>query len=186
MFYLLSSTFTSFQFLKLLLEDKDGTSPERTDKELGLSKTVDAMMLNIESSAIYPEDARSYEYEKECREKYANATTNVGSDEVAEHSDNAQSPSADESSHQNTTNNSGRMVTNEAVEEAAALSRHRKLTICYELLSACIANNCAKNDERSPPRKGYDARHRTSLRLLAAWLGLKWIEMVFPSEFSSY
>lgn len=179
MFYLLSLIFTSFQFLKLLLEDKDGTSPERMDKELGLAKTVDAMVLNVESSAIYPEDSRSCEYEKECLEKYATALTDIGSNEVAEYSESAQSTSADNSSDHMTTNNSGRRVSNEAVEEAAALGRHRTLTIFYELLSACIANNCAENDERSPPRRGYDARHRVSLRLLATWLGLQWIEMVF-------
>ncbi|KAK4778460.1 hypothetical protein SAY86_005988 [Trapa natans] len=164
-------------FLKLILEGKDGASPERTDKELGLANTVDAMVLNIESSAIYPEDSRSCDYEKECREKYATAMTDISSSELAEHSDNSQSSSADKPSDNKLTNNSGRRVAIEAVEEAAVLDRCRKLTIFYELLSACIANNCAENDERFPPRKGYDAQPRVSLRLLASWLGLKWIEM---------
>ncbi|OWM75013.1 hypothetical protein CDL15_Pgr021364 [Punica granatum] len=164
-------------FLKLLLEDRDGTNPESRDKELGLEKTVDAMVLNIESSAIYPEDQRSHEYEKECREKYATVMTDVGSREVAENDGTAESPHAEKSSDHNANNESGSRVPEEPVEEGAKLSRHRKLKICYELLSACIGNNYAENDEKSPARKGYDARHRAALRLLATWLVVQWIEM---------
>ncbi|XP_031406733.1 transmembrane and coiled-coil domain-containing protein 4-like isoform X2 [Punica granatum] len=159
------------------LEDRDGTNPESRDKELGLEKTVDAMVLNIESSAIYPEDQRSHEYEKECREKYATVMTDVGSREVAENDGTAESPHAEKSSDHNANNESGSRVPEEPVEEGAKLSRHRKLKICYELLSACIGNNYAENDEKSPARKGYDARHRAALRLLATWLVVQWIEM---------
>lgn len=162
----------------MLLEDKDkdgnGTSVERTDKGLGLAKLVDAMILNKESIPDI-EDARSRDYEIECLEKYANPMTDVVSHEVTKINDVSQRVSSKVTSQDNKCCEGE--VSKESVEEGKSLIRHRKLTICYELLLACIAGS-AQNDGKSDIANQYDARHRVALRLLATWLGIKWIEMV--------
>ncbi len=53
------------------------------------------------------------------------------------------------------------------------------MTVLYELLSACVVDNGESDDEKSIQlKKGYDARHRVALRLLATWLNIGWAEMV--------
>ncbi|KAK1606897.1 hypothetical protein QYE76_030570 [Lolium multiflorum] len=56
---------------------------------------------------------------------------------------------------------------------------YRKMAVLYMLLSACVADvNMAEDGTGSPRvRKGYDARHRVALRLIATWLDVKWIKM---------
>lgn len=59
---------------------------------------------------------------------------------------------------------------------------YRKMAVLYMLLSACVADvNMAEEGMGSPRvRKGYDARHRVALRLVATWLDVKWNKMVSP------
>ncbi|KAF8780254.1 hypothetical protein HU200_001924 [Digitaria exilis] len=56
-----------------------------------------------------------------------------------------------------------------------------KMALLYALLSACVADKPVSQEEEdrksSHFRKGYDARHRVALRLLATWLDVKWIKM---------
>uniref|UniRef100_A0ACD5WQU8 Uncharacterized protein n=1 Tax=Avena sativa TaxID=4498 RepID=A0ACD5WQU8_AVESA len=58
---------------------------------------------------------------------------------------------------------------------------HRKMMLLFALLSACVADKPVSQEEEdrksSGFRKGYDARHRVALRLLATWLDVKWIKM---------
>ncbi|PWA49608.1 alpha/Beta hydrolase fold protein [Artemisia annua] len=62
-------------------------------------------------------------------------------------------------------------------EEVKMLSYGRKVTVLYQLLSACLAD-IPEDDSKSKKRaKGYDARHRAALRLLSTWFGIKWIKM---------
>lgn len=62
---------------------------------------------------------------------------------------------------------------------------HRKMALLYALLSACVADKPVSQEEEdrksSHFRKGYDARHRVALRLIATWLDVKWIKMVSTS-----
>ena len=59
---------------------------------------------------------------------------------------------------------------------------HRNMALLYALLSACIADKPVSQEEEDRKSslftKGYDARHRVALRLIAAWLDVKWIKMV--------
>ena len=63
---------------------------------------------------------------------------------------------------------------------------YRKMAVLYMLLSACVADvNMAEDGTGSPRvRKGYDARHRVALRLLATWLDVKWNKMVYITSVS--
>ncbi|KAG5145016.1 hypothetical protein JHK84_030559 [Glycine max] len=53
----------------------------------------------------------------------------------------------------------------------------RKVTVLYELLSACLSDLGENNKKFSRRRKGYDAQQRVTLRLLATWLDIKWAKM---------
>lgn len=57
------------------------------------------------------------------------------------------------------------------------LSNQRKVTVLYEILSACLADRREENKKCTRKRNGYDARHRVALRLLATWLDIKWTKM---------
>lgn len=59
---------------------------------------------------------------------------------------------------------------------------YRKMAVLYMLLSACVADVNMAEEGMGSPRvtKGYDARHRVALRLLATWLDVKWNKMVSP------
>lgn len=166
-----------FQFLTLLVEDKEETCPERSDKELALAKAVDAMVLSVETSPDYEEeDNRSREYEKECREKCSDSQTNVSSEEVAK-LDGTAGVAGSEMTDEEDVPNKVLGTSEEFIEEGRMISRQRKLAVLYELLSACVADS-SEDESKSSGRKGYDARHRFGLRLLATWLGIRWLEMV--------
>ncbi|KAL6642836.1 hypothetical protein ACP70R_021017 [Stipagrostis hirtigluma subsp. patula] len=75
---------------------------------------------------------------------------------------------------------SGGAAGDDAGSASAARARnHRKMAVLYMLLSACVADvNMAEDGVGSPRvRKGYDARHRVALRLLATWLDVRWNKM---------
>ncbi|XP_030447049.2 uncharacterized protein LOC115670005 [Syzygium oleosum] len=163
-------------FLTLLVEDKEETCPERSDKELALAKAVDAMVLSVETSPDYEEeDNRSREYEKECREKCSDSQMNVSSEEVAK-LDGTAGVAGSEMTSEEDVPNKVLGTSEEFIEEGRMISRQRKLAVLYELLSACVADS-SEDESKSPGRKGYDARHRVGLRLLATWLGIRWLEM---------
>ncbi|KDO71090.1 hypothetical protein CISIN_1g006082mg [Citrus sinensis] len=72
---------------------------------------------------------------------------------------------------------SGSKFDERPIEEEAVLSYQRKVTVLYELLSACLADIPQHDKKCTRQRTGYDSRHRVALRLLATWLDIKWIKM---------
>ncbi|XP_071735305.1 uncharacterized protein [Rutidosis leptorrhynchoides] len=69
-------------------------------------------------------------------------------------------------------------VEDKPIEEVKMLSYGRKITVLYELLSACLANTPEDEKSKSKRRgKGYDAHHRAALRLLTTWFNIKWTLM---------
>ncbi|XP_038715199.1 transmembrane and coiled-coil domain-containing protein 4-like isoform X2 [Tripterygium wilfordii] len=73
---------------------------------------------------------------------------------------------------------SGNETYEKHIEEAGLLNHQKKVKVLFELLSACVADYSKEDKESCQPGKGYDARHRVALRLLASWLGIEWTEMV--------
>lgn len=63
---------------------------------------------------------------------------------------------------------------------ATSARDYRKMAVLYMLLSACVADVNMAEEGMGSPRvtKGYDARHRVALRLLATWLDVHWNKMV--------
>ncbi|KAK6237372.1 hypothetical protein QUC31_002841 [Theobroma cacao] len=168
-------------FLRLLAEESEDGSSERLDQEVALSKAVDTMTLgmetNSESSKVKKEKHR--EYEHEYREKYSTAEVPSNS-EVA----NRQIETTQESNTYVHCGNDELHVLDGSLDEKPAeevgmLSYQRKVTVLYELLSACLAAADTREDNKryTRRRKGYDARHRVALRLLATWFDVEWIKM---------
>ncbi|KAJ0026296.1 hypothetical protein Pint_09061 [Pistacia integerrima] len=158
-------------FLTLLSAESGGTS-EITNKELALTKTVDAMVLSMESSAASLDGSGNYEYENKCHEKYSinkpEPATDIketiqGAIPKASTEEKAQSRSVIEISEQ-------------PPEEETVLTYQTKVAVLFELLSAFLVEN-TDFDKNCARRKGYDARHRVALRLLSKWLNVKWIKV---------
>ncbi|KAK8572576.1 hypothetical protein V6N12_028629 [Hibiscus sabdariffa] len=153
-------------FLTVLSEKNDGVSSEIQEKELALLRSVDATVLGIESSLHVSEDSdRSVDYGTKCRERCGYPDTAAA----------ATDPNG--RTTLNIPNNvdvdgSGSRFSEKPVEEGKLLSEERKLAILYEVLSSCVADDVSDDGP-----KGYDARHRVALRLLATWLNVKWIKM---------
>ncbi|KAL5713408.1 hypothetical protein ACHQM5_015485 [Ranunculus cassubicifolius] len=166
-------------FLRLISEDRDENSSELMDKEVALTKAIDAMVMSLQT-ATTSESRRETEskYENECREKHCISKSQLSSEEVDMPSETLPHTDYKISSEGKTHNECGSKFDKEPVEESTMLSYEKKVVLLYELLSACLANASDDDDtKRSRRRQGYDARHRAALRLLATWLDVKWMNM---------
>ncbi|PON99515.1 Alpha/Beta hydrolase fold containing protein [Trema orientale] len=162
-------------FLRLLAEEENG---ENSDQELALSRAVDAMARSMEKTSEVSESKKEKrrEYENEWREKCS--TAEVQSNMEAAGIKSEVQKSADENSLaiEDGLDGSGSKVDEKPIEEVV-LCYQRKMTVLYELLTACLADTHADTKKCTRKRKGYDARHRVTLRLLGTWLDVQWIKM---------
>ncbi|XP_075091391.1 transmembrane and coiled-coil domain-containing protein STS1-like isoform X2 [Nicotiana tabacum] len=169
------------QFLRSLSVSEEGgdTFSEAAEKELDLAKAVDAMTSSMEKTLdnVSKQEKRE-EYEHECREKLSVAdmqsrsgvenTTNIEN-----YQEKSKKPSSIEQAHLESVGG----VDEKPVEEASTLEYSRKLTVLYQLFSACLAQTPEESKKYTRRRRGYDARHRVALRLLATWFDIKWIKV---------
>ncbi|CAH1437202.1 unnamed protein product [Lactuca virosa] len=188
-------------FLRLLGEESSDVSSEVSDQELALSNAVDAMVASIE---ITPED---YKWRKEKQRAYAHDWQEkfASSDSKSELENKMKTEEEKDCNSHSTSELENKMKTEEEkdcnspkieqetkevaiasnsvtveqpIEEVKMLGYGRKVTVLYELLSACLADLPEDNNSKSKrQKKGYDARHRAALRLLTAWFDLKWIKV---------
>ncbi|RDY10949.1 putative membrane protein F35D11.3, partial [Mucuna pruriens] len=163
-------------FLRLLTEEFGDDHSQRSDQELAFSESVDAMVFSLEnnSESLGSRRKKLREYEHQCREKL-NSTADVqpNSDKVdmqLETHEDRDAPFLDCEDPRGSVDES-------PIEEVMMLSYQRKVTVLYELLAACLSDLGENNKKYSLRRKGYDARHRVTLRLLATWLDIKWAKM---------
>ncbi|ESW28102.1 hypothetical protein PHAVU_003G259400 [Phaseolus vulgaris] len=132
------------------------------------------MQQNLESSESKREMLR--EYENQCREKFSIGEVQPLDEKVDDHfevqkvMDIAPIVDSEEPQHGSVS----WKIDDRPNEEVMMLSDQRKVTVLYELLSACLSN---LGEDIGQRRKGYDARHRVALRLLATWLDVKWMKM---------
>nr|CAD1836323.1 unnamed protein product [Ananas comosus var. bracteatus] len=167
-------------YLRIIFEEDDESSSARSDQELALTKAVDAMVMNLEISVgldgIATEKHQGQEHEGGPR----NCSNSVDSSsemtvETAETSENTNPDGLSRKvdlSNQVDTLHSEKLILDDFPD-----NYQRKVVLLYELLSACVADTPQDKKESSRFRKGYDARHRVALRLLAAWLNVQWIKM---------
>ncbi|KAK6118440.1 hypothetical protein DH2020_047857 [Rehmannia glutinosa] len=168
-------------FLRILVEESVDMSPEAADKETALINGVDTLSSSMEKSPAEYDSRKEKqrEYEHACREKFPTPDTIPESKSVEENitdtspRENTVNTSIVEQDHRKSLSQSD----GKPMEEATMLSYPRKVTVLYELLSACLADIPEDNKKSTKRRKGYDARHRVALRLLATWFDIKWIKM---------
>ncbi|XP_059438342.1 uncharacterized protein LOC132171127 isoform X2 [Corylus avellana] len=145
--------------------------------ELALSKAIDATALSMKKDSESSKSKREKhrEYEHECREKLSTAEVQSSSEAADVHlvPETDSNMSDDKDAHLGSITK----MDEKPIEEVTMLSNQRKVTVLYLLLSACLADSRNDNKKRSQRRKGYDARHRVALRLLATWLDIKWAKM---------
>ncbi|CAN0872341.1 Uncharacterized membrane protein F35D11.3 [Linum grandiflorum] len=138
--------------MKLLSEEKDG-STESLQKEQALTRNVDATAQSMENAPASTGDLKM--------QQSSNAAMGV----------EAVGPA---NALVKTSVVGSEML---AMEEVKGVSYQRKITLLYELLSACLADSIKDNSSFFKQRQGYDARHRVALRLLSTWLAINWTEM---------
>ncbi|EXC35400.1 hypothetical protein L484_026725 [Morus notabilis] len=166
-------------FLRLLAEENDGTTSQNSDQELALSRAVDAMWRSMEKSSESSESKKEKhrEYESECREKCSTAEVQSNMEAAGVKTQVPPKTDGDSLPIEDAVDGSSSNVDENPIEEVMMLSYQRKVTALYVLLSACLADTHADNKKCTRKRKGYDARHRVALRLLATWLDVKWIKV---------
>ncbi|KAJ0468505.1 putative alpha/Beta hydrolase [Helianthus annuus] len=185
-------------FLRLLAEESDDESVEALDHELALSNAVNAMVASIETT---PEDYivkkenlknEDVKNKQERNLKSEDVKNEQEKDCIKENVENEQEESCKKENIKNEHEKerkpppgtkepriaSNSDIEEKLVEERGMLSYGRKVTVLYELLSACLADIPEDNKTKTKRRgKGYDARHRSALRLLTTWFDIKWIKM---------
>ncbi|XP_048335113.2 uncharacterized protein LOC107424393 isoform X3 [Ziziphus jujuba] len=164
-------------FMRLLSEETDEGSSQSSDQELALSKAVGCLLLSMEENleSVKCKKEKHGEYEHECREKFSTAEVQ-SKIEAADVQSHLETQRGTDDNILGVKDESNTKIEN-PIEERDMLSYQRKVTVLYELLSACLADSNGDNKKSTRRRKGYDARHRVALRLLATWLDVKWIKM---------
>ncbi|KAL0885790.1 hypothetical protein Bca101_009773 [Brassica carinata] len=170
-------------FTRVLSEEASDASIEMVEQEMALAKAADAMVHSIRSSlSIDAKKEKHQEYENECREKYAVPEVKskaVDKDKVKEESDAAAERKSLEAGVviRDGSNRPEVVEDDKSVDEVTLLSHQRKINVLYELLSACLPDKYQELKKCTRRRKGYDARHRVALRLLATWFNVEWIKV---------
>ncbi|XP_078160977.1 transmembrane and coiled-coil domain-containing protein STS1-like isoform X3 [Carex rostrata] len=155
-------------YLRMIFEEDGEESQERVDLELALAKAVDAMEMSLQSAT------NSNENQNQLPEANPNAELTVDALKLDE-------PTTNSNDNQNKLleANPNAELTVDALKLADSPANYqRKISLLYELLSACVADIPPEDEGKSTRfRKGYDARHRAALRLLSTWLNVKWVKM---------
>lgn len=153
---------------------------------MALAKAADAMVHSIRSSlSIDVKKEKHQEYENECREKYAVPEVKSKAVEKDKVKDKEEAEAAAERESleagvviRDGSHNPEVVEDDKSVEDVVLLSHQRKINVLYELLSACLSDKYQEVKKSTRRRKGYDARHRVALRLLATWFNIEWIKVV--------
>ncbi|KAF2583721.1 hypothetical protein F2Q70_00033865 [Brassica cretica] len=172
-------------FTRLLSEEASEASVEMVEQEMALAKAADAMVHSIRSSlSIDAKKEKHQEYENECREKYAVPEVKSKAVEKDKVKDKEEADAAAERESleagvviRDGSHNPEVVEDDKSVEDLILLSHQRKINVLYELLSACLSDKYQEVKKSTRRRKGYDARHRVALRLLATWFNIEWIKV---------
>ena len=171
--------FMMTQFLKIISEDDNETSSHKSSQERVLAVTVDSMAMRLET------DSASAELKQHESQNVSNSKTmHKSSEDIF-----GPSESPDLTNYKmefkrkvEESNQSGSACDRKSILGEVLVNYQRKVTLLFELLSVCVADTPEDSNEGPRLKKGYDARLRTALRLLAIWLDIKWIKMVCISR----
>lgn len=155
-------------YLKIMVEE-DGGSSEKEEQEFALAKSVDFMVMSLETA--YSSEETSSELQAESKSEFVHKNMEEKF-ESSELSGSKLSAIGEEA-----INRYKNVRDRDSMMADISVSYPRKVAILFELLSACVADSPQDYEKDSTRRKGYDARHRIALRLLAAWLDVNWTKM---------
>ncbi|XP_060192621.1 uncharacterized protein LOC132622104 [Lycium barbarum] len=160
-------------------EEGADTSSEAAEKEHDLASAIDAMASSMErTSDNVSKQEKRRKYEHKYRAKLSVADTQSTSEvENTTNAENYQEKSKKPSSIEQAHLESVSGFDEKPVEEASTLEYSRKVNVIYQIFSACLAQSAEESKKYTRRRKGYDARHRVALRLLATWFDIKWIKV---------
>ncbi|XP_073102445.1 uncharacterized protein [Elaeis guineensis] len=164
-------------FLKTIFDDKEASS-ERSNQEFALTEAVDSMVKDLQTSSASAEAIKKHKHKDKYHER-------ITSDVMCRISEVTSKPyeifemaklkslfSREEAQGQSNNEHGEKSF----LEDILA-NYQQKVVVLYELLSACVADIPQESEKPSQHRKGYDARHRVALQLLAKWLDVEWIKM---------
>ncbi|XP_038974736.1 transmembrane and coiled-coil domain-containing protein 4-like [Phoenix dactylifera] len=165
-------------FLKTIFDDEEACS-ERSNQEFALTEAVDYMVKDLQTSSASAEAVKKHNKHKD---KYHERITSDVMCRISEvtckpyeifEMTKLESLFSREEAHSQSNNEHGE----KSFLEDILVKHQRKVVVLYELLSACVADIPQECKKPSQHRKGYDARHRVALQLLAKWLNVEWIKM---------
>ncbi|PKA46499.1 hypothetical protein AXF42_Ash012632 [Apostasia shenzhenica] len=155
-------------YLRIMAEEDGGASSEKDDQELALAKSVDVMVLSFEAdhssdrtTTVMQDEHDNDEMHKITDKASTSASTDLTSTKLL--------AIKDEAINQYNSASDRKLILSDI-----SISYPRKVAIIFELLSACVADSPQGNEKVFVRRKGYDARHRSALRVLATWLDVNW------------
>ncbi|XP_073102449.1 uncharacterized protein [Elaeis guineensis] len=170
-------------FLKTIFDDKEASS-ERSNQEFALTEAVDSMVKDLQTSSASAEAIKKHKHKDKYHER-------ITSDVMCRISEVTSKPyeifemaklkslfSREEAQGQSNNEHGEKSF----LEDILA-NYQQKVVVLYELLSACVADIPQESEKPSQHRKGYDARHRVALQLLAKWLDVEWIKMLLELDF---
>ncbi|KAG0457139.1 hypothetical protein HPP92_021984 [Vanilla planifolia] len=150
-------------YLRIMVEEVNIDSSIRDELELALAKSVDAMLMSLETEKVPYSEWTANEMHGQCKSQ-------VEHENIEE--PHARSKSSDQKGNGLIFYNSDHHGVSMLVD--IFLGYPKKVAILFILLSACVADSSQDKEKDSARRKGYDARHRSALRLLATWLDVNW------------
>ncbi|XP_020592542.1 transmembrane and coiled-coil domain-containing protein 4-like isoform X2 [Phalaenopsis equestris] len=144
-------------YLRIMVEEDNVGSSEKDELQLALAKSIDAMAMSLET--VQPAEEKKairHDWSFEPSEPASFKLSAIREEAIRRY---------------NHACDRGSMLAN------ISINYPMKVTILFELLSACVADSPQDCEKVSVRRKGYDARHRIALRLLATWLDINWTKM---------
>ncbi|WOL10070.1 transmembrane and coiled-coil domain-containing protein 4 isoform X1 [Canna indica] len=166
-------------YLRIIVEEDSESSSEKHELELALTKAVDAMSMSLEAaSSSNTSQEKHNSHDQENHDKADLDTPYESSDRTSKSCEtlerrNLKVPFNMEDLHNELDN----PCSEASIIGDSPFYRQRRVVLLYEILSACVADTPQEDIKTSKLRKGYDARHRVAVRLLATWLNVEWIKV---------
>ncbi|WOL05260.1 hypothetical protein Cni_G13987 [Canna indica] len=172
------------EFLRMVF-DCNETSPERSDQEIYLAELVDSMVISLQAGHSPAQVTKKKQHEVSDRgdDLSASAVTHETFDKTSKIPNilGMKKLKAFFKGKEEMVHHPECIIDEQAWIMDVQVNYIKKLTFVFKLLSACLSDKPQdkedSHEKKIPGRKGYDARYRVSLRLLAKWIGIEWIKV---------
>ncbi|XP_074577621.1 transmembrane and coiled-coil domain-containing protein STS1-like [Curcuma longa] len=163
-------------YMRIIFEEDGEISSEKHELELALKKGVDAMSMSLETSSGKVSWEEHQNQDQTDVDKPTLWTSHKSLEKTSETCPTLENRNLKVSLKvEDLQNQFDSQCSEGSIITDSPFYQTRRLVVLHELLSACVADIPQDDQKRSKFRKGYDARHRVAIRLLATWLDVKWI-----------